>query len=94
MWKSTSASGAYRHRHAIDATPARWRADAGMHPTHWLISTQHITLHSSDALDELLRVARVDERLEGRRRLEEDQVPGLGLEEDGPEARAREEPIL
>ena len=25
--------------HAIDATPARWRGDAG-HPTHWLISTQ------------------------------------------------------
>ena len=30
--------------HAIDATPARWRGDAGSspleHPTHWLISTQ------------------------------------------------------
>ena len=30
--------------HAIDATPARWRGDAGssplVHPTHWLISTQ------------------------------------------------------
>ena len=41
--------------HAIDATPARWRGDAGsspldgartaassprMHPTHWLMSTQ------------------------------------------------------
>ena len=40
--------------HAIDATPARWRSDAGFspldgastaasssrHPTHWLISTQ------------------------------------------------------
>ena len=52
--------------HAIDATPARWRGDAGsspldrarsaassprndlvkncrVHPTHWLISTQHAT---------------------------------------------------
>ena len=34
-------------RHAVDATPARWRSDAGsspldrgVHPTHWLISTQ------------------------------------------------------
>ena len=36
--------------HAIDATPARWRGDAGsspldgMHPTHWLISTQVPTI--------------------------------------------------
>ena len=36
--------------HAIDATPARWRGDAGsspldraVHPTHWLISTQLVT---------------------------------------------------
>ena len=33
-----------RRVHAIDATPARWRGDAGSspleHPTHWLISTQ------------------------------------------------------
>jgi hypothetical protein len=32
---------------AIDATPARWRGDAGssplVHPTHWLISTQVLT---------------------------------------------------
>ena len=48
MWKS-KCYGAFvlNHRvvlHAIDATPARWRGDAGSspleHPTHWLISTQ------------------------------------------------------
>ena len=48
MWKS-KFNGAFvlNHRvdlHAIDATPARWRGDAGssplVHPTHWLISTQ------------------------------------------------------
>ena len=60
MWKS-KFYGAFvlNHRivlHAIDATPARWRGDAGsspldrvttsspkndlVHPTHWLISTQ------------------------------------------------------
>ena len=58
MWKS-KFYGAFvlNHRvvlHAIDATPARWRGDAGSspldrartaassptHPTHWLISTQ------------------------------------------------------
>ena len=31
--------------HAIDATPARWRGDAGLHPTHWLISTQDRARH-------------------------------------------------
>ena len=35
--------------HAIDASPARWRGDAGslfldVHPTHWLISTQVLYL--------------------------------------------------
>jgi hypothetical protein len=48
VWKS-KFNGAFvlNHRvdlHAIDATPARWRGDAGssplVHPTHWLISTQ------------------------------------------------------
>jgi len=48
VWKS-KFYGAFvlNHRgvlHAIDATPARWRGDAGSspldHPTHWLISTQ------------------------------------------------------
>ena len=50
MWKS-KFHGAFvlNHRvvlHAIDATPARWRGDAGsspldgVHPAHWLISTQ------------------------------------------------------
>ena len=59
VWKS-KFYGAFvlNHRvvlHAIDATPARWRGDAGsspldrarttaasspVHPTHWLISTQ------------------------------------------------------
>ena len=28
--------------HAIDAAPARWRGDP--HPTHWLISTQGVTM--------------------------------------------------
>jgi hypothetical protein len=60
VWKS-KFYGAFvlNHRvvlHAIDATPVRWRGDAGsspldrartaassprnVHPTHWLISTQ------------------------------------------------------
>jgi hypothetical protein len=59
-------------RHAIDATPPRWRGDAGsspldgastaassprndivenyrVHPTHWLISTQAVTVSSSSS---------------------------------------------
>ena len=54
VWKSKFyGSFVLNHRvvlHAIDATPARWRGDAGSspldrarsaaHPTHWLISTQ------------------------------------------------------
>ena len=42
-----------RDLHAIDAAPARRRGDAGsspldgMHPTHWLISTQPLTTASS-----------------------------------------------
>ena len=48
VWKS-KFYGAFvlNHRvdfHAIDATPARWRGDAGSrHPTHWLIYTQVTT---------------------------------------------------
>ena len=48
MWESKCYGAlVLNHRvvlHAIDATPARWRGDAGSspleHPTHWLISTQ------------------------------------------------------
>ena len=39
--------------HAIDATPARWRDDAGSspleHPTHWLISTQVLPFEDTHA---------------------------------------------
>ena len=48
VWKSKFYGAFVLNRrvdlHAIDATPARWRGDAGSspleHPTHWLISTQ------------------------------------------------------
>ena len=53
MWKSKFYGAFVLNRrvdlHAIDATPARWRGDAGSspldgaHPTHWLISTQVFT---------------------------------------------------
>ena len=51
VWKSKFHGAFVLNRvvlHAKDATPARWRGDAGsspldgasMHPTHWLMSTQ------------------------------------------------------
>ena len=57
VWKSRFY-GAFvpNHRvvlHAIDATPARWRGDAGSspleHPTHWLISTQVLPFEDTHA---------------------------------------------
>jgi hypothetical protein len=76
VWKSKFYGAFVLNRrvvlHAIDATPALWRGDAGfsqldrartvasspgndlvknfpVHPTHWLISTQPRTIHSSRA---------------------------------------------
>jgi SPX domain protein involved in polyphosphate accumulation len=49
VWKSNFTALNRVDLHAIEATPARWRGDAGSspldrartaHPTHWLISTQ------------------------------------------------------
>ena len=67
--------------HAIDATPARWRGDAGsspldrartaashVHPAHWLISTQvwrHL-MAGNDAVHELSKDKSVGERVSGR----------------------------
>ena len=65
MWKSKFYGAFVLNRrvdlYAIDATPARWRGDAGSspldgastaaHPTHWLISTQVRTAAARVALD-------------------------------------------
>ena len=76
MWKSKFYGAFVLNRrvvlHAIDATPARWRGDAGsspldrandlvkncrVHPTHWLISTQ---VHRLSPLQLARRHARKD----------------------------------
>ena len=57
--------------HAIDATPARWRGDAGsspldgvrmamssVHPTHWLISTQVPTIVDVSMLDQPVNISK------------------------------------
>ena len=53
--------------HAIDATPARWRGDAGSsplaHATHWLISTQVAIMGPASAL-RFVRLARSKHSIE------------------------------
>ncbi len=40
--------------HAIEATPARWRAPGGLRPTHWLIYAQAATRGDCAELRELI----------------------------------------
>ena len=66
MWKSRFYGAFVLNRriglHAIDATPARWRGDAGSSPpdrartehlTHWLISTQVAIIEDAEKRGEL-----------------------------------------
>ena len=62
--------------HAIDATPARWRGDAGsspldgastVQPTHWLIVTQGLAEARTRAGDERRPAFNILGRVEGRR---------------------------
>ena len=66
MWKSKFYGAFVLNRrvglHAIDATPARWRGDAGSSPpdrartehlTHWLISTQVAIIEDAEKRGEL-----------------------------------------
>ena len=81
VWKSKFYGAFVLNRrvdlHAIDATPARWRGDAGSSPldrhmTHWLISTQVLRARARRERVELLRA----------RPYEPADVPGAGPRQD------------
>ena len=72
VWKSK-----FYDTYAIDATPARWRGDAGSspldgastaaHPIHWLISTQGLAEAARRAGHERRPSFNILRRVEGRR---------------------------